>query len=332
MAYRSPAALFALCLMWSAAAMAQESPELIKEHLVDIGGGRHLNMACIGSGAPTVVFELGGLSHLLHWQKIQQPVSALTRACFYERAGFGFSDPAGRAITADNVADDLHTLLHAAGIAGPIVLVGHSLGGVYATHYTDKYESEVAGLVLIDPAFVDMLDPAANPAAAEMAQTYDQETAAFQPCAALAREGKLSQTDPHGCFQVAAGRTPDEIKYLMHQFTRPDMYDSIIAEGGNLSSRAGQPAVDYLEIKQAARSWGDKPVIVLTAGADPDQPKDKGYAAFWKSGHDKLAARSTRGESIVVPNTAHYIQLDQPDQVVAAIRKVVLEVRQSSAH
>ena len=117
----------------------------------------------------------------------------------------------------------------------------------------------------------------------------------------------------------------------MYQFTRPNLYDSIISEAGSFSSNAAQPAVDYLQIKQAARSWGDKPVIVLTAGADPDQPKDKGYAEFWKSGHDKLAARSTRGESIVVPNTAHYIQLDQPDQVVSAIRKVVLEVRQSGA-
>lgn len=330
MVYRSIAALVTLSLMWFARASAQENPELIKPHLVDIGGGRHLNMVCIGSGTPAVVFELGGLSHLLHWQKIQQPVSAFTRACFYERAGTGFSDPPGRPVTADNVADDLHSLLHAAGIVEPIVLVGHSLGGAYATHYTDKYESEVAGLVLIDPAFVELLDSALNPSGTKLAQTNDQEIAIFQPCAALARDGKLSQADPHGCFQIAANRTPDEAKYLIYQFTRPNLYDSIISEAGSFSSHAGQPAIDYVEIKQASRSWGDKPVIVLTAGADPDQPKDKGYAEFWKSGHDKLAARSTRGESLVVPNTAHYIQLDQPDQVVSAIRKVIMEVRQTS--
>jgi pimeloyl-ACP methyl ester carboxylesterase len=124
-------------------------------------------------------------------------------------------------------------------------------------------------------------------------------------------------------------RTPDEKKYLVHQFTRPYVYESIISEAASLSFRAGRPAVDYVEIKQAERSWGNKPVIVLTAGADPDLPNDKGYAAFWKSGHDRLAARSTRGESIVVPNAAHYIQLDQPAQVVAAIGKVVTEVRQA---
>ena len=327
--------LFLMCLAIPASATAQpsiESPELVKEHLVDIGGGRHLNMVCIGSGAPAVVFEQGGLSHLLHWQKVQKPVSAFTRACFYDRAGFGFSDPPGRPVTADNVADDLHRLLHAAGVAGPIVLVGHSLGGLYATHYADKYESEVTGLVLVDPAFADLMDRSLNPSASKLAQTDNQEIAAFQPCATLARERKLSQAAPHGCFQIAANRTPDEIKYLIYQFTRPYLYESILSEDGNLSFRAGQPAVDYLEIKRARRSWGNKPVIVLTAGADPDLPSDKGYAAFWKSGHDKLAALSTRGESIVIPNTAHYIQLDQPDQVIAAIRKVVLEVRQSSVH
>jgi pimeloyl-ACP methyl ester carboxylesterase len=47
----------------------------------------------------------------------------------------------------------------------------------------------------------------------------------------------------------------------------------------------------------------------------------------WKLGHDKLAKRSTRGESIVVANAYHFIQLDHPDAVAAAIRKVVTEAR-----
>jgi pimeloyl-ACP methyl ester carboxylesterase len=136
----------------AAAQTAVESPELLKKNLFDIGGGRHMNMVCIGEGSPTVVFDYGLGSHLLHWQKVQQPVSAFTRACFYDRAGYGYSDSSPRPSMAENVVDDLHSLLAKAGITEPVVLVGHSIGGLYATLYADKYLDQVAGLVLIDPS------------------------------------------------------------------------------------------------------------------------------------------------------------------------------------
>ena len=53
-------------------------------------------------------------------------------------------------------------------------------------------------------------------------------------------------------------------------------------------------------------------------------------AEVWRRGHDELARRSTRGESIMIANSQHFIQLDQPEAVVAAIRKVVVEVRQQN--
>src|SRR5271156_3947207 len=145
-----------LAMIASFCAMAQtavESPELLKKNLFDIGGGRRMNMVCLGEGSPTVVFDLGLGGNLLHWQKVQQLVSAITKACFYDRAGYGYSDPSPRPLTAANVVDDLHALLAKAGITGPIVLVGHSIGGLYATLYTDTYPDQVAGLVLIDPSY-----------------------------------------------------------------------------------------------------------------------------------------------------------------------------------
>ncbi|HEY3779343.1 MAG TPA: alpha/beta hydrolase [Rhizomicrobium sp.] len=329
-----------LALLTAAPVMAQLSsgyPELVQKHLVSVGGGRRMNIVCIGHGTPTVVFDYGLGSHMLHWQKIQRPISAITKACFYDRAGYGFSDPARMPMTADNVTNDLHDLLRNAGIAGPIVLVGHSLGGLYATLYADKFPSRVAGLVLIDPSFAGQ-DRVKLSAAEEQRERAEFASGQIQDktCANLARAGKLTETTPHGCFQLMPERSRSEIAYLMQQFLKPFRYESVMSEAKNDTSFGMTDSEDGLEEEKAARSFGSRPVVVLTAGisspdSDISKAHQKAFAENWKSGHDRLALRSTRGVSIVVPDSGHFIQLDRPQQVIDAIKRVVLEIRKSRA-
>jgi hypothetical protein len=146
------------------------------------------------------------------------------------------------------------------------------------------------------------------------------------PSAATALFGKLSP-----------GRTPAEIAWLMQQFLKPFRYESVISEAENHYSTDVVMSIDDREEEQAARSFGNRPVIVLTAGTDQFGPDvtnkmKKAFDIYWKAGHDRLAARSTRGRSIVVGQTTHFIQLDQPQAVIGAIRTVVAEVRTRPEH
>ena len=327
-------------LLSPVAAIAQPSagnPELLGKNLVDIGGGRRMNIVCIGQGSPTIVFDYGMGEHILVWEKVQAPVSAITRACFYDRSGYGFSDPPNRPMTADNVTDDLHALLHIAGITGPLVLVGHSLGGLYATLYTDKFPSQVAGLVLIDPSLAGQ-EPAAWDADEKqrIKPEFEKLITNTKACADLARAGKLSQSDSHGCFELAPIRTPAETAYLMQSFLKPFRYESAVSEAESHSALAAGRNEDSLEEERAARPFDDRPVIVLTGSIYPPDPyetpqMEQIFYDNWKAGHDRLAARSTRGRSIVVFQAGHSIQLDQPQQVIDAIRTVVFEVRKSQS-
>ena len=122
--------------------------------LVDIGGCR-LHLYCTGEGSPTVILEAGGGNPWLSWCKVQPQVASFTRVCSYDRAGLGWSDPSPRPRTAMVIAEELHALLHNAGIPGPFVLVGHSLGGMDARMFANRYPSEVAGLVLVDSSHPD---------------------------------------------------------------------------------------------------------------------------------------------------------------------------------
>src|SRR5579862_5399106 len=97
------------------------------QRLVAIESSRRVNVYCKGTGSPTVVFDSGRGDDLMVWALVQPTVSAETRACSYDRAGLGFSDPSSRARTSANAVEDLHRLLRAAHLPPPYVLVGHSL-------------------------------------------------------------------------------------------------------------------------------------------------------------------------------------------------------------
>jgi pimeloyl-ACP methyl ester carboxylesterase len=152
--------------------------------LVDVGG-RRLYLECRGTGSPTVVLEAGYGNRadiwsvdLLHPQGSRQmvfpAVARFTRVCAYDRPGTmgqvnpdlsppeqavsflpSRSDPVPMPRTARDMADDLHTLLQAASIPGPYVLVGHSLGGLIVRLYASIYPDDVGGLVLVDASQED---------------------------------------------------------------------------------------------------------------------------------------------------------------------------------
>jgi pimeloyl-ACP methyl ester carboxylesterase len=116
--------------------------------LVDVGGHR-LDIHCTGSGSPTVLLEPGlGESATAMARWIAPALARTTRICVYDQAGHGRSEAASGDHA--DAARDLHVLLQRSQIRGPYVIAGHSLGGMYALSYAQRYPAEVAGIVLLD--------------------------------------------------------------------------------------------------------------------------------------------------------------------------------------
>jgi len=295
--------------------------------LVEIPGGRKLNLYCVGSGSPVVIFDYGWGGPPTAWEHIQPAIGRLTTACTYDRAGYGFSDAGPLPRDTSALVTDLHQLLEAAHLKPPYVFVGHSLAGLDGALFADRYLEQLAGMVLVDPAVAHQ-DEKFN-AIPGVKEKFAASAPDYAECIAVAKSGQLPtdakriedclDRDPHD--DATARAVKDQWDMSVDHWNTLKSED----ESGKLFSRGGD--ADGAELDAARRDWGDLPLIVLTSS-------DKHYAGFpvkqipimsalWKSGHDELASRSTRGRNIVVPGSNHYIQLDHPDAVIKAIKQVL---------
>jgi pimeloyl-ACP methyl ester carboxylesterase len=118
--------------------------------VVDIDDGRGLYVRCTGTGSPTVVMEGGDGDDSSSYLFAEEPVAEVTRACVYDRANLGLSDPAPGPRGLKELVGDLEKLLKEAMIPGPYVMVGTSGGGFITAAYAVAHPSDMAGMVLVD--------------------------------------------------------------------------------------------------------------------------------------------------------------------------------------
>jgi pimeloyl-ACP methyl ester carboxylesterase len=275
--------------------------------LVDIGGFR-LHIECIGTGSPTVVLDAGLGGSSLDWSLVQPSLGRATRVCAYDRAGMGWSDPGPQPRTPRQIAGELHTLLTKAGIAGPYVLIGHSLGGKNVRLFALSHPEEVAAMVLVD-ARSEYVD--ANTSPAEV-QAFQRANAAQALLYRVARGVGLVRL--LGASLWGGPAMPRELRTegLLLQTSRQGV-DAQTAEGLERAADDAQP--------QAAPSLGGRPLIVLAAG------QKVAHDPIWLEAQHRQAALSTSGRLIVATGSGHSIHWEQPALVIDAVRQVVEDVR-----
>jgi len=109
----------------------------------------------VGSGKPVVIILSGAGTVAMDYYMIQQMLSKDTTAIIYDRLGTGYSSLCNLPRTSRQVVEEMKELLDVMKVSLPCILVGHSLGGMYARHFATLYPQYVSGLVLLDPAHED---------------------------------------------------------------------------------------------------------------------------------------------------------------------------------
>jgi pimeloyl-ACP methyl ester carboxylesterase len=294
--------------------------------LVDIGG-RRINLYCIGSGTPTVVLMAGSSSWSPVWYKTQPVVAQKTRVCAFDRASFGFSDPAPRPQILSDTVDDLHATLKAASIAGPYVLVGHSLGGVEARLYAQRWRPDVAGIVLVDtsPAGEELIE--ANQPGLSDDESIESYVSDELHCAMLAANGPLEPSDPEykNCSKTLPSDTPAAFRKIWPEFFTAAYAVARVSLISSLYTHR-YDSVDHLAL-------GAMPLVVLSAerSFETDTPAGmqfwKAYKKTWYAQHEALAHLSSRGTYKLIEGSGHAIQLDRPQEVIDAVDEVLRQLQ-----
>ena len=296
--------------------------------LIDLGGYR-LHLDCRGSGSPTAVLSAGAGDFSFDWALVQPEVARFTRVCSYDRGGEAWSDLGPKPRTMDQEVLDLHRLLEAGGEHAPYLLVGQSGGGMIARLFALKYPKEVLGIVLVD-SFHEDAQLFINGKVVRV-----RTTAQKRPVPA-----------PRPSVDATDGLSSEEIKGINDLIVQFDLKPSIDPPFDKLPEKAKQQRLwalaqlnhfaagdnpylaeeleaIYEQTQKQPYLLDDLPLIVLSRSRDEYPPE---HAALLSAEHRKqqesLAQLSRRGTQIIVPNSGHHIQLDAPDAVIAAIRKL----------
>ena len=294
------------------------------DQMVDVNGVK-MRLDCRGSGSPTVILEAGGQSPSFVWVRIQDEVAKFTRVCSYDRAGYGWSDSVHETLYPQQVAEMLHILLENGGEKPPYLMVGHSFGGVYIRAFTAEYSDEVVGMVLVDSSHENQnqLTPPELAQSPEYAQRKNSSVAIFRLLQVAEPIGLLRAFKFMDAGTASLSLPENEKGAVLAQMYRAGFMGAYVRETLMMMDYSGKP-----------RKLGDLPLIVLSRKIDAQDMVEQipstlqsmelaqQMADIANDMHNELAALSTHGKWIIVEDTGHFIQLDQPQAVIDAIQEV----------
>jgi pimeloyl-ACP methyl ester carboxylesterase len=334
--------LAVLLSLLTLSAVAQRTPDApvpaAPGRFVDVGGYRlHLN--CTGNKSPTVVLIAGAGDFSFDWGLVQPEVARFARVCSYDRPGSAWSDPGPTPRTMRQEVYELHTLLRAAGIKGPYVLVGHSIGGLIARVYAEQYPKEIGGMVLVD-------------------STHEDTTLMYQGKLVRVRNGAKGLPIPAPQTMLSSPPKPptkediEQFQFNQQTFGAPKIsppFDklspSIQAMRLWFQSRPPRAAAgadlwaEELQVMYAARAQAPYqlraiPLVVILPKPEYGSPPPGVTSDEWKRINEQkrqqkveLTNLSRNSRLIVAEKSGHHIQLDEPQVVTDAVRLVLSAAR-----
>lgn len=287
--------------------------------MIDIGGHR-LHLYCLGIGSPTVLLEATAPGWSLYWSNVQPQLARTTRVCAYDRAGLGWSERGPLPRTGLRMAKELHRLLERAGIRGPYILVGHSLGGLVARLYQHDYPQDVVGMVLVDAGHELEMRQAEFRLFANAGKSMLPAIRALTMVGITRLMASYDRLPP--LLMEQEEKVSAELRPMLRAgWLRTGYYSTLTNESDGL--------IETLEQVRRSGSLGNLPLVVITATGPiwwPEMPSEVNPVKFkkmWLELQQHLTTLSTNSRQVFADQSSHFIPFDQPELVSNAVRELV---------
>lgn len=257
--------------------------------MVDVDGIR-MHLHCTGQGHPTVILEAGATGFSGTWAWVQAALAERVRVCSYDRAGMGWSEVSQQPRDGVTIAEELRGLLRNAEEQGPYIIAGHSLGGVFARIFSEKYNPEIAGVVLVDSSHPDQLERFPS----EFVEEFHSFVSMLEYGPIAARLGVMRATNIVGAS--AAGLPDFEYKAAVFFGSSPKHLGTSYAELKMWDETMRQA--------RANRSLGSLPLLVLSASIMPGAPE--AVIPINHAMHREISGLSSRGAHSVILGSDHF--------------------------
>ena len=116
--------------------------------------GHNMSVYIEGTGDTTLVFMSGGgtCSPILDFKSLYSLLSDKYQIAVVEKFGYGFSDVVDKNRDIDSILEDTRAALTSAGLTAPYILCPHSMSGLEALYWAQKYPDEVSAIIGLDMA------------------------------------------------------------------------------------------------------------------------------------------------------------------------------------
>jgi pimeloyl-ACP methyl ester carboxylesterase len=282
--------------------------------------GYPMHMYCTGSGSPTLILDSGLGDDWTVWAKVQSALSKTTQVCSYDRSGLGWTDEMSPDHDANTLADQLHALLQQANIQKPVILMGHSMAGVYDRAYAMRYPNDVAALIFVDASTPDMLKHIPK----EFLTPPNYMLMRWENILGVARAmGECSEITPGLEFERGQ---------IYANNCKASVVDTNIAEMKDMERSFGET--------RTTDSFGSLPVLVFSEDSDNLAKQDPGppftpalmkqAADDWEIQQEGLKHLSSNDRRIIAKGSGHFIQVDRADLVKREVPVFIEQVRSAT--
>jgi pimeloyl-ACP methyl ester carboxylesterase len=295
---------------------------------------RTVHVRQLGSGSPPIILEAGIAASSLNWSILQPKLAALASAFSYDRAGFGWSTSTGRECRLSQMADELHQWIDTLRVPRPYILMGHSYAAYILRVYAQRFQRELAGIILIDPLTPEeWIKPRRfqrwqlrrgvwfSRAGAALGSIgvnrfclwLLQRGNSAVPSRVLSLFGARASEIGHRILGELAKLPPETVRLIRERWSHAEFFLTMARYIRTLPTAATEASQSQIP--------AHIPVTVISGAHQPPVRMAE---------HQAIAANSLHGRHLVAANSAHWIHLDQPELIVEAFCEMAEKLKAES--